>query len=58
MIIQTQNYTVITLIFQQNSTVSDKGHYVPLNNMVDYTSWPIILPMKVDKTNGLRGVAF
>jgi len=41
-IIQPQNYTIITLIFQQKSTVS-KRHYAPLNNMVNYTSWPIVI---------------
>ena len=37
MIIQPQNYTVITQIFQQKSTVV-KGHHALPNNMGDYTS--------------------
>jgi len=41
-IIQLQNYTVINLIFQQKSSVST-GHYALLNNMVDCTSWAIII---------------
>lgn len=40
--IHPKNYTVATLIFQQKYSVS-KGRYVPLNNMVDYASWLIIL---------------
>jgi hypothetical protein len=31
---QPQNYTIITLIFQ---------HYAQPNNMINYTSWPIIV---------------
>jgi hypothetical protein len=40
MIFQSENYTLITPNFQQ-STVS-KEHYVPLNNMVDYTKYNFI----------------
>ena len=43
MIIQPQNFILITLIFQQKFTVS-KGQYTLQNDMVDYTSWLIILP--------------
>jgi hypothetical protein len=32
----------IKIMSQQKSTVS-KGHYAPPNNMVDYTSFPIIV---------------
>jgi hypothetical protein len=35
MIIQPQNYTVITQIFRQKSTVA-KGHHALPNNMGDY----------------------
>lgn len=40
--IHPKNNTVITLIVQQKYSVS-KGRYVPLNNMIDYASWLIIL---------------
>jgi hypothetical protein len=41
MIFQSENYTLITPNFQRKSTVS-KEHYVPLNNMVDYTKYNFI----------------
>jgi hypothetical protein len=41
-IIQPQNYTIITLIFRQWSTVS-KGHYALPNNTVEYPSWLVIV---------------
>jgi hypothetical protein len=41
MILQSQNYTLITPNFQRKSTVS-KEHYVLLNNMVDYTKYNFI----------------
>ena len=41
MILQSQNYTLITPNFQRISTVS-KEHYVPLNNIADYTKYNFI----------------
>ena len=41
-IIQPQNYTIITPIFRQWSTVS-KGHYALPNNTVEYPSWLVIV---------------